>query len=68
VLTERLLSRGRPDDKPDTIRERFRQYAEQTEPLLGYYRERGILRQIGAEGTPDEVFERLRAALGREPS
>lgn len=68
VLTERLLSRGRPDDKPDTIRERFRQYAEQTEPLLDYYRERGILRQIGAEGTPDEVFERIRATLGRVTS
>jgi adenylate kinase len=64
-LTGRLLARGRPDDKPDTIRERFLQYSEQTEPLLGYYRERGILRQIGAAGTPEEVFERIRVAVDR---
>jgi adenylate kinase len=68
VLVGRLLSRGRPDDNRDTIRERFRQYARQTEPLLDYYAERGILRQIAAEGTPDEVFERIRSAVDRVPS
>jgi len=68
VLVERLLSRGRPDGNRDTIRERFRQYSRQTEPLLDYYSERGILRQIGAEGTPDEVFDRIRSAVDRVPS
>jgi adenylate kinase len=58
-LVERLLSRGRMDDTPETIRERFRQYNELTEPLLDYYRRRGILREIDGEGTPDEVFDRI---------
>lgn len=63
LLVERLLSRGRKDDDPDTIRERFRQYHGLTEPLLDYYRNRGVLREIDAEGTPDEVFARVQAAV-----
>jgi len=62
-LVDRLLARGRVDDDRDTISERFRQYNRLTEPLLEYYRGRGILRQIDAEGTPDEVFARVRAAV-----
>ncbi len=63
LLVERLLSRGRPDDDRETIRERFRQYNLLTEPLLDHYRRRGVLRHIAAEGTPDEVFAKIRAAV-----
>jgi adenylate kinase len=62
-LVERLLARGRMDDKRDTIHERFRQYTRLTEPLLEYYRERGILRPIEGAGTPDEVFARIKSAV-----
>jgi adenylate kinase len=63
LLVQRLLSRGRPDDDRETIRERFRQYNYLTEPLIDYYRDRGLLRQISAEGTPDEVFAKVRDAV-----
>jgi adenylate kinase len=63
ALVERLLARGRVDDDPDTIRERFRQYHQLTQPLLDYYGGRGVLRQITAEGTPDEVFEKIRGVV-----
>jgi adenylate kinase len=63
LLVERLLARGRPDDDPATIRERFRQYHRLTEPLLEYYRGQKILRQIDAEGTPEEVFAKVRDAV-----
>ena len=59
-LVDRLLHRGRPDDDRETIRERFRQYHQWAEPLLDYYRRKGILRQIDAAGTPDEVFAKVR--------
>jgi adenylate kinase len=59
-LMKRLLSRGRPDDDRETILERFRQYTTLTAPLLDYYRRRGVLREIAAEGTPDEVFAKVR--------
>jgi adenylate kinase len=58
-LMKRLLSRGRPDDDRETIVERFRQYTQLTAPLLDYYRRRGVLREIAAEGTPDEVFAKV---------
>ena len=63
LLVQRLLSRGRPDDDRETIRERFRQFNYLTEPLIDYYRNRGLLRQIDANGTPDEVFTKVRAAV-----
>ena len=62
-LVDRLLARGRPDDDLETIRERFRQYHRLTQPLLEYYSGRGVLRQIAAEGTPDEVFAKIRSAV-----
>jgi adenylate kinase len=59
-LIDRLLARGRADDNREIICERFRQYNSLTEPLLDYYRRRGMLRTIDGKGTPDEVFERIR--------
>jgi adenylate kinase len=62
-LVDRLLLRCRPDDTRDTIEERFRQYERLTEPLLDYYGRRGMLRRIDGDGTPDEVFDRVRQAV-----
>jgi adenylate kinase len=62
-LVDRLLHRGRPDDDLETIRERFRQYHRLTQPLLEYYRSRGILQRIAAQGTPEEVFAKVRRAV-----
>ena len=49
----------RPDDHPDAVRTRLAVYAEQTAPLFDHYRRRGILRELDATGTPDEVARRL---------
>ncbi len=62
-LIARLSERGRPDDDPSTIAERFRQYTALTQPLIDYYRGRGILRQIDGAAAPNEVFERIRNAV-----
>jgi adenylate kinase len=53
----------RPDDKEETVAERLRVYDEQTKPLVGFYREKGILRSIDAEGELDDVTQRLEMAL-----
>lgn len=55
-VLERLAGRGREDDNERTIRERLRQYELLTEPLLDYYRGRGILRTVDGNGPADEVF------------
>lgn len=53
----------REDDNEDTIRSRLEVYREQTEPLVDFYRKRGKLKSIDAEGTMDEVYERLLEVL-----
>src|SRR5665213_4485978 len=54
----------RPDDNAQTVAERLKVYEEKTKPLVDFYRERGLLRAIKAEGTVGEVAARLDAALG----
>jgi adenylate kinase len=53
----------RPDDNEATVTERLRVYDEQTRPLIEFYRARGLLRAINAEGAVDEVTRRLEQAL-----
>lgn len=53
----------RDDDKPDVIRKRLETYHEKTEPLVAYYDERSVLRQIEGTATPDEVAEEIRRTL-----
>jgi adenylate kinase len=53
----------RDDDKPETIRKRLSEYHSQTEPLIDWYHERGLLRRFDGTLTPDEVHSRIRATL-----
>jgi adenylate kinase len=53
----------REDDQPEAIRERLRQYRASTEPLIEFYDEQGILEDVDGEGAPDEVYERIEAAI-----
>jgi adenylate kinase len=53
----------RADDEPDTVRRRFEVYARDTSPLVGFYRELGLLVSIVAEGNVDAITERAIAAL-----
>ncbi len=65
LLVNRLLGRGREDDSIDTIRRRFRDYVTMTTPLLDYYQSTGLLRTIDGSGTTNEVFKRIREAIGK---
>jgi adenylate kinase len=62
VVMERILSRGqgRSDDNPETVRERLRVYHHETEPLVAYYDERGLLRRVDGSGEPDAVYAQVR--------
>ena len=66
-LVERLLKRaeieGRSDDNEETIRNRMRVYREQTQPLIDYYRGRGVLREVDGIGSVEAVAERIQGAL-----
>ena len=49
----------RKDDNEETIRSRLVVYTERTEPVVGYYRKRGKLKTVDADGTVEEVYGRL---------
>jgi adenylate kinase len=63
-LVRRALRRGRGDDKEDVIRERLRVYREKTAPLIGYYRERGLLREIDGNRPVEDVTAHMLSLFG----
>jgi adenylate kinase len=54
----------RPDDNEQTVAARLKVYEEKTRPLVEFYRGRGLLREIDAEGSVVEVAKRLDDVLG----
>lgn len=66
VVVERISSRhqGREDDRPETVRERLVVYHRDTEPLVRYYEDRGLLRRVDGAGDADAVTAGVRDALG----
>lgn len=51
----------RKDDAPETVRHRLEVYAEQTFPLIAYYKEKGLLRTV--DGAGDALAPKVEAAL-----
>jgi len=62
-IVQRLMSRGRADDNEDTIRNRMDVFQEQTQPLVNYYEDRGLLVAVKGVGEVDDIFARIKAAL-----
>jgi adenylate kinase len=55
----------RPDDNEETVTKRLAVYNQQTRPLVDYYRERGLLREIDADADVDAVTARIEQLLKR---
>ena len=49
----------RSDDNEAVLKDRLAQYHEKTEPLVSFYRERGILMELSANESPDAVFSQI---------
>lgn len=69
VLVDRILHRaaieGRPDDTREAIAERMHEYHKLTEAVLDSYRRHGVrVVEVDGTGEPDEVFDRIRGAIG----
>jgi adenylate kinase len=54
----------RDDDNEETIGNRLKIYREQTEPLIGFYRNAGLLKTVAGEGDIDAIYARLKTTLG----
>ena len=53
----------RDDDAPQVIEERLRVYHDQTEPIVGYYEDRGLLKRFDGTRNPTDVHDHLRATI-----
>ena len=60
VCKERLQSRGREDDTPETISKRWKLFQEETQPVLEHYKKQGLLRTVDADGSEDEVYAKVK--------
>ncbi len=56
----------RDDDNEETARERLDVYLENTQPLVEYYQNRGILKKIDGSQKPGEVFQEIMNALSEK--
>ncbi len=63
VVVERMLSRGREDDKEDVIRNRMKVYRDETAPLLEYYKDHGRLVTVDAVGEVEDVGAKVIDAI-----
>ena len=68
-LVNRILHRaeveGRADDTREAIAERMHEYHKLTEAVLDHYRKQGAATEtVNGLGSPEEVFERIRRAIG----
>jgi adenylate kinase len=53
----------RKDDKPEVVEKRLQTYHEQTEQLIDYYEDKGLLRRFDGTRSPTEVHDHIRATL-----
>ena len=68
-LVDRILHRakveGRADDTREAITERMHEYHKLTEAVLDHYRAQRVpVEMVEGVGSPDQVFERIRRAIG----
>lgn len=65
VVVGRIAGRGqgRADDHPETVRERLRVYHRETEPLIGFYEQRGLLRRVDGARDADAVHAEICEAI-----
>jgi len=57
----------RDDDKPAVVETRLETFLASTKPVEDFYRARGRLREVDAQGAESEIFERIMRAIGRSP-
>jgi adenylate kinase len=62
-VTKRFEDQGRADDNPETFVKRIAAYNEQTAPLLPFYGDRGLLREVDGMASMDAVASAIDGAL-----
>ncbi|XP_069693051.1 UMP-CMP kinase-like [Periplaneta americana] len=73
VCVNRCLQRGaagsgRSDDNIDSLKKRFHTYMNDTMPIIKYYEEKDLVKQVDATGTPEQIFEEVKTIFRSLPS
>ena len=63
-IIKRLIDRGREDDKPEIIKNRFKTYNLETHPLVSFYEEKKILFNINGMQEVKNVSEDIKKVIG----
>jgi adenylate kinase len=59
-ILERLQHRGREQDTPEIIQERLELYRRETDPILGYFEDKGVVvARIDGTGSVEEIHSRI---------
>ena len=53
----------RDDDKPETVKKRLSVYHDQTQPLIDFYKKKGVLKEVDGTIAPDDVFKEIEGIL-----
>ncbi len=64
AILKRLMERGRSDDKPEIIKNRFKTYNSLTQPLIPFYEERKVLFNIDGMQEIEKVFTDIKKIIG----
>ncbi|MCH8556858.1 MAG: adenylate kinase [Balneolia bacterium] len=64
-LMKRILSRGegRSDDTPEKVKVRLEVYNEETAPVINFYKQQGVYKEIDGMGSIEEIYARIKAEL-----
>tara|TARA_E500000178_G_C16924099_1_gene708616 strand:+ start:433 stop:981 length:549 start_codon:yes stop_codon:yes gene_type:complete len=63
-IIKRLIDRGRSDDKPEVIKNRFKSYNSLTQPLIPFYEDREILFNVNGMQDIEKVFDDIKKVIG----
>jgi adenylate kinase len=63
-VVSRMLSRGRADDKEETIRRRLKEFHDNNDGIVEYYRRCGLLKDVPAIGAVEDIYANILCALG----
>ena len=58
-LLKRAIDQGRKDDTEEVIKNRLVQYHAHTKPLIDYYKEKKMFKEVFGEGTIEDIFNKL---------
>jgi adenylate kinase len=60
---DKLPLKKRKDDNPKVIKERFKVYHQETQPLIAYYKKKGLLKIVDGSPPPKEVYAAVQKLL-----